>query len=141
MPTPIEGNRTPAELFQFWADAARKSAEESALHFVLARHSDDPERRARVLEGVAAMPQHVLASAWQSILETDSASAAEAFGKNGTPGLYIGAARPLANLSRLRELCPQVIIAQTAGAGHFCQLEVPEQVNAMIDRFLKVSVE
>jgi pimeloyl-ACP methyl ester carboxylesterase len=25
---------------------------------------------------------------------------------------------------------------KTVGSGHFCQLEVPEQVNAMIDRFL-----
>jgi len=102
--------------------------------------TDDPQRRAHVLEGVAAMPRHVLASAWQSILETDSLSAARALGERGTPGLYIGAARPLADLEQLRELCPQVIIAQTAGSGHFCQLEVPDQVNAMIDRFLKVAV-
>ena len=101
--------------------------------------TDDPERRAQVLEGVAAMPRHVLASAWQSIMETDSATAARAIGRNGTPGLYIGAARPLADLKLLRKLCPQVLIAQTAGAGHFCQLEVPDQVNAMIERFLKVS--
>jgi pimeloyl-ACP methyl ester carboxylesterase len=25
------------------------------------------------------------------------------------------------------------------GSGHFCQLEVPEQVNAMIDRFLAIT--
>ena len=101
---------------------------------------DDPHRRASVLEGVAAMPQHVLASAWQSILETDSVPAARALGERGTPGLYIGAARPLADIPRLRELCPHVIISQTAGAGHFCQLEVPDQVNAMIERFLKVGL-
>jgi pimeloyl-ACP methyl ester carboxylesterase len=102
--------------------------------------TDDPERRAHILECVATMPQHVLASAWQSILETDSMTAARAFGEQGTPGLYIGCARPLADLQQLRELCPQVLVAQTAGAGHFCQLEAPEQVNAMIDRFLKVAV-
>jgi len=28
----------------------------------------------------------------------------------------------------------------TVGAGHFHQLEVPEQVNAMIERFLAVSL-
>jgi pimeloyl-ACP methyl ester carboxylesterase len=102
--------------------------------------TDDPQRRAQILEGVAAMPQHVLASAWQSILETDSVPAARSFGERGTPGLYIGAARPLADLQQLRELCPQVIVTQTARSGHFCQIEVPEQVNAMIDRFLKVAV-
>src|SRR5690606_26329245 len=84
--------------------------------------SDDPVRRAEVLEGVATMPQYVLASAWQSILETDSVPAARALGELGTPALYIGAARPLADLIQLRELVPQVVIGQTAGAGHFCQV-------------------
>jgi hypothetical protein len=40
----------------------------------------------------------------------------------------------------LRELCPQLIAGQTVGAGHFHQLETPEQVNAMIDRFLTVTL-
>ena len=34
---------------------------------------------------------------------------------------------------------PQVVIGQTAGAGHFCQVEVPDQVNAMMERFLTIS--
>jgi hypothetical protein len=33
------------------------------------------------------------------------------------------------------------MIGQTVGAGHFNQLEVPEQVNAMIERFLQISLE
>jgi pimeloyl-ACP methyl ester carboxylesterase len=55
------------------------------------------------------------------------------------PFLYIAAGNVLPDLARLRELCPQVMTAQTAGAGHFNQLEVPDQVNAMIERFLRVS--
>ena len=101
--------------------------------------TDDPERRARVLEGFGSMPQRVLASAWQSILETDSVPAARTLGERGTPALYIGAARPLADIEQLRALVPQVIVAQTAGSGHFCQLEVPDQVNAMMERFLQVA--
>lgn len=34
---------------------------------------------------------------------------------------------------------PNVMVAQTIGAGHFIQLEVPDQVNAMIARFLDVT--
>ncbi|HEV8298461.1 MAG TPA: alpha/beta hydrolase [Acidimicrobiales bacterium] len=34
---------------------------------------------------------------------------------------------------------PNVMVAQTIGAGHFIQLEVPDQVHAMIDRFLTVT--
>ena len=101
--------------------------------------TDDPERRASVLEGVAAMPKHVLASAWQSILETDSRPSATVIAERGTPLLAISAARPLADLDLLQALCPQVITAQTAGSGHFCQLEVPDQVNAMIERFLGIN--
>jgi hypothetical protein len=29
---------------------------------------------------------------------------------------------------------------KTVGSGHFCQLEVPEQLNAMIERFLAVAL-
>ncbi|HZQ49697.1 MAG TPA: alpha/beta hydrolase [Candidatus Dormibacteraeota bacterium] len=40
--------------------------------------------------------------------------------------------------SRLLALNPSLQYGVTFGAGHFHQLEVPEQVNAMIDRFLKM---
>jgi pimeloyl-ACP methyl ester carboxylesterase len=40
----------------------------------------------------------------------------------------------------LRELKPDLEIGITVGAGHFHQLEVPEQVNAMIERFLAISL-
>jgi pimeloyl-ACP methyl ester carboxylesterase len=41
--------------------------------------------------------------------------------------------------AELREPCPTIAIGETAGAGHFKQLEVPDQVNAMIDRFLAIN--
>ena len=34
---------------------------------------------------------------------------------------------------------PDLHLATTVGAGHFHQLEVPDQVNAMIERFLEVT--
>jgi pimeloyl-ACP methyl ester carboxylesterase len=42
-------------------------------------------------------------------------------------------------MARLRELAPRVMMGNTAGSGHFHQLEVPEQVNAMLARFLVVA--
>jgi hypothetical protein len=33
-----------------------------------------------------------------------------------------------------------ILYGKTVGSGHFCQLEVPVQVNAMIDRFLDVAL-
>ena len=41
--------------------------------------------------------------------------------------------------ARLRPLKPDLHAAVTVGAGHFHQLEVPDQVNAMIERFLEVA--
>ncbi len=41
--------------------------------------------------------------------------------------------------SRLQVLKPDAHFGMTVGAGHFHQLEVPEQVNAMIERFLDLA--
>jgi pimeloyl-ACP methyl ester carboxylesterase len=40
---------------------------------------------------------------------------------------------------RLLEIKPDLEVGITVGAGHFHQLEVPDQVNAMIDRFLELA--
>jgi pimeloyl-ACP methyl ester carboxylesterase len=100
--------------------------------------TDDPERTARLIEITSSAPQHVMSNAFdQHLLRWDGAAAARAC---TVPALYIGAATPLTDLALLRELCPQVVIGQTVGAGHFNNQEVPDQVNAMIERFLAISV-
>jgi pimeloyl-ACP methyl ester carboxylesterase len=40
---------------------------------------------------------------------------------------------------RLQQIKPDLTVGVTVGAGHFHQLEVPDQVNAMIDRFLELA--
>ena len=55
------------------------------------------------------------------------------------PALYIQAAGDKPELPRFQELCPQVVIGRTVGAGHFNMLEVPDQVNAMLSRFLELN--
>jgi hypothetical protein len=42
-------------------------------------------------------------------------------------------------MTRFHALCPQLTFGQTVGSGHFCQLEVPDQVNAMIEHFLAIT--
>jgi pimeloyl-ACP methyl ester carboxylesterase len=44
------------------------------------------------------------------------------------------------DVHRLRAIKPDLEVGITVGAGHFHQLEVPGQVNAMIERFLAVSL-
>jgi hypothetical protein len=55
------------------------------------------------------------------------------------PVLNIDAASSFVGAAALRELNPAIVTAQTVGAGHFNQLEVSDQVNAMIERFLAIA--
>ena len=98
--------------------------------------TDDPERKEKILSAMASAPQHVAVSAYRALSEYDAAKAPRVT----TPSLYIRAdePNPRADIARLREILPALAFGQTVGSGHFCQLEVPDQVNAMIDRFLAV---
>ncbi|HYM13976.1 MAG TPA: alpha/beta hydrolase [Dehalococcoidia bacterium] len=98
--------------------------------------TDDPGRKAAIMAGARSVPQHVVAGEWDAIWSNDWAGDAAAC---ALPIMYVGSHAPVADMTRLREAMPSAILAQTAGAGHFHQLEVPEQVNAMIDRFLAVN--
>ncbi len=102
---------------------------------VLFLPTDDAERRAHILSVMTRTPQHVMVSALQGGHAYD---ADEAKGRLVAPLLYIAADEfpPRADIARLRALVPQFYFGQVVGSGHFCQLEVPDQVNAMIDRFL-----
>ena len=53
------------------------------------------------------------------------------------PLLYVHAKAPT-DLQRLRELRPDAMVGQVIGSGHFLMLSVPEQVDAMLDRFLEL---
>jgi hypothetical protein len=44
------------------------------------------------------------------------------------------------DLNHLQELCPQFVTAKTMLAGHFNPIEVADQVNPMIERFLAVGL-
>jgi pimeloyl-ACP methyl ester carboxylesterase len=102
---------------------------------VLFLPTDDAKRRARILEIMGSAPQHVMVSALEGGHAYD---ADQAKGRLVAPMLYIAADEfpPRADIARLRALVPRFYFGQVVGSGHFCQLEVPEQVNAMIDRFL-----
>jgi hypothetical protein len=60
------------------------------------------------------------------------------------PMASISADVPLVNtardLDRLQQICPHLVVAKTLLAGHFNTIEVADQVNAMLDRFLAVGL-
>jgi pimeloyl-ACP methyl ester carboxylesterase len=64
---------------------------------------------------------------------------ASALGQAKVPVLSIGSAVPTNEPADLLSACPAITIGQTVGAGHFNQLEVPEQVNAMIEQFMVIN--
>ena len=99
--------------------------------------TDDPERGEKILSGMASAPQHVAVSAYEGLGDYDAAKAARVT----MPSLYIAANEPQrrADINRVREIMPALAFGQTVGSGHFCQLEVPDQVDAMIDRFLAIA--
>ena len=107
---------------------------------------DDPARRQAIfdeyiLPPCESTPQHVAFSALRNVLDHEPAAAAEAC---RIPMAYISADVPLVNmardLDRLKELCPRLVVAKTMLAGHFNTIEVADQVNDMLERFLAVGM-
>jgi pimeloyl-ACP methyl ester carboxylesterase len=91
---------------------------------------DDPERKTRLLAKMAKTPQHVAVPAFRGhLLDYDFGRAAQA---SRVPTAYIAATNLMSDLDQFRRFCPQLETGQTMGSGHFSQLEVPEQINAML---------
>lgn len=80
---------------------------------------------------------HVLAAVQEAFIDWDGEAALAAV---RVPALFTfsRAPRSYADLDRIKELCPHVVIGHTVGAGHFENRGVPDQVNSMIKRFLDV---
>lgn len=101
--------------------------------------SDDPARRAHILDVMSAAPEALLVSGTEALRDYDPTPAR---GRLTAPALYIAANEPMprSDLALMADLVPQLQVGRTVGSGHFCQMEVPEQVNAMLDRFLRLAV-
>lgn len=96
----------------------------------------DTTRRAEIIGGMLRQPPAIGAALFRAMAGFDGASALAAV---AVPVLSIGGARPSDRSAELRAACPAITIGQTVGAGHFNQLEVPDQVNLMIARFLAIN--
>ena len=97
-----------------------------------------PTSDRRLMEEVLAVmlsaPPDVAASAVRGVLEFDSQAAAALC---TAPALHLAASPPRMPPASIRERLPNIVDGCTVGAGHFNQLEVPDQVNAMIEAFLR----
>src|SRR5262249_40609944 len=91
----------------------------------------DPALVERVLGVMMAAPAHV---ALRAAVEFDAPAAAA---RCRVPALHIAAPPLLNELHHMSEWLPGVVNRLTVGVGHFNQLEAPEQVNSMIERFVR----
>ena len=100
---------------------------------------DQPDNRAWILDQAVRTAAHVTSSIWEeSLTSWDEVGALE---RCQVPLLYLDAGTPNANLDRATQLQPDMVVGRTVGSGHFSALEVPDQVNAMIDRFLAIALQ
>ena len=96
----------------------------------------DVARRCDIIKEMPEVSSRIAAALIRAMGEFDGAGA---LGKVNVPVLSIGSAVPTNASADLRRVCPTISIGQTVGAGHFNQLEVPDQVNAMIERFMAIN--
>ncbi len=134
---PLSGGTDIPPLAAMLREPGYREAAREFFERTLFLPTDDPVRKAHLVQQMVGMPQHVLASAFANTFTWDGEAVAASC---TVPLLLISGATVTNDLTRLHQLCPQFVHGQTVGAGHFNQLEVPDQVNAMIERFLAVSL-
>jgi pimeloyl-ACP methyl ester carboxylesterase len=137
-PAPIIKNEATIGMFKGMAESLRGAGYLDVVRgFVnsgLFAPGDDEAVKARVVDEISSARQHVMAGCADGMLAFDGEAALRAA---KVPGLVIWAGDPPPDFPRMRELMPTLSQAKTFGAGHFHQLLVPDQVNAMIARFVQ----
>lgn len=102
------------------------------------RPTDDPDRATRIVETMCAVPLDIATAVIRGVVAWNGVGALVLC---RVPLLVLLARTGGSNdPARLLEIRPDIHIGVTVGAGHFHQLEVPEQVTPMIERFLQVAV-
>ena len=115
--------------------AAENDFRETLRMFLSASYlpTDDPSRVATIAERLAEVPDHVILNGWKGMMRFDADPIMRGV---KCPYLYIDCGQPDLDLDLLRELCPQVVVGKVVGAGHKALQDVPDQINAMLDRFI-----
>ncbi|MFH1034401.1 MAG: alpha/beta hydrolase [Pseudomonadota bacterium] len=94
---------------------------------------NDPERCQAILERMARTPRGVMQALAREFQRWDGAAA---LARVSCPALTVAASRQRSQHAELQALCPWLTGGQTVCSGHFITLEVPAQVNAMLESFL-----
>ena len=96
--------------------------------------ASDPQLVEKILAIMMATPSHVAVNAMRGI---NGFNALPVAAQCRVRALHLAAGTPLNPPHLMSEWLPDVVNGWTVGSGHFSQLEVPDQVNGMIEGFLR----
>ncbi len=138
-PGPIDPRPETAEFFRGFAGRLEGPDGEAVRREYVADMGAHDEELARwIVDHMCAVPQRVAAAVIRGVGEwngRDPLASCTAPVLLLRTGLWAET-----DVLRLLAIKPDLEVGITVGAGHFHQLEVPEQVNAMIERFLALSL-
>jgi pimeloyl-ACP methyl ester carboxylesterase len=124
-----------AELGRVIAEASPADSQAFFVERLFGR-DDDPALQAQIVDVMGtSVPDHAARALGRAVLEFDSETAALGC---TVPSLFILADRPFSTPDLLARLGPNWRVGQVVGAGHFVQLFAAEQVNAMVDQYLRL---
>ena len=95
---------------------------------------DPPDLKVRILNDLGSVPRHMPAPLMRDVFSHDYSDEIIAA---RCPLLFIHSKIP-ADLKRLRELRPDAMVASVIGCGHYSHMVVPDQVSAVLERFVEV---
>jgi pimeloyl-ACP methyl ester carboxylesterase len=138
-PGPIAPAPETVEFFRDFADRLEgPDGEEIRREYVHDMGARDEVTASWIVELMCATPQRVAAAVIRGVGEWNGRGP---LARCNLPVLLIRAeVDEDTDVFRLREIKPDLAVGITVGAGHFQQIEAPEQVNAMIERFLALSL-
>jgi pimeloyl-ACP methyl ester carboxylesterase len=115
-------------------EAGNQEPRQQAIKANMFLPTSDRKLMEDVLAVMMATPSHVAASAMRGVIEFDAPTVAA---QCKVPALHLANALHRNPPHLMSQWLPNVVNGWTVGAGHFSQLEVPDQVNAMIEGFLR----
>jgi pimeloyl-ACP methyl ester carboxylesterase len=94
---------------------------------------DPPDVRSKIVAELGGVDRNLGAQVMRAGMAADGS---DALARVRCPVLVIRRPETPIDVERLQELQPQASVAESVGTGHWMTLSVPDQVNAVLDRFL-----
>ena len=137
-PGPIDilpGSRAVFEALIAGLEGPDSAAVREAYVAAMFLPTDGAERKRQIIETMCSAPVDIAIDVLRGVLTWNGGGAMKLC---DAPVLIVMSGTGGSNdPPRLRAMKPNVEIGVAVGAGHFIQLEVPEQVNPMIERFVR----